>query len=227
MRILLTNDDGIDGPGLEVLVRILAKQHEVIVVAPDKQHSGGSHRITFNGPVHVKPIGPTRFECDGTPADCTRIALGYICPGVDWVISGINAGANLGTDIFLSGTVAAAREAMLLGTSSIAISQYVGDGRSIDWDKTQQLAATVLQNLLSREKPAGKFWNANLPDLTLHDDLHSIATEDCLVDLMPLPNNYHREGDRFVYQDRYHNRQREEGTDVDVCLSGKISISLI
>lgn len=227
MQILITNDDGIDAPGIAILERILSREHEIFIVAPDKQHSGGSHRITFDDPVHITELAANRFSCDGTPADCTRIALNCVCPDVDWVVSGINSGANLGMDLFLSGTVAAAREATYLGTNAIAISQYVGESEELDWERTEQLAESVLSELLGKEIPTGRFWNTNLPDLIAHPQLDQLKIVECPVDIKPLPNNYRREGNRFTYLGRYRDRKHDPGTDVDTCLGGAISLSLV
>jgi 5'-nucleotidase len=229
MNILITNDDGIDAPGIAVLKRILSKDHNVFLVAPDKQHSGGSHRITFDAPVHVEMINPRRYSCDGTPADCTRIGLFHLFEGekIDCVVSGINAGANLGMDLFLSGTVAAAREATFHGTKAIAISQYVGESGKVNWDKTEKLAALILQKTLSYDQLPGRFWNINLPDLVAHPEIDSIKSTECPVDAQPLPNHYHREGNRFVYLGRYRDRQHQPGTDIEVCLTGSVSVSLV
>ena len=110
MKILLTNDDGIDAPGLEALAaaaRCLAG--EVVVVAPAEPHSGCGHRVTTDRPLAVAEIAAGWYRVSGTQADCVRLALGRLVPDAALVISGINAGGNLGADIHLSGTVAAAR----------------------------------------------------------------------------------------------------------------------
>ncbi len=115
MKIVLTNDDGIDSPGLETLNRCAEQLGDVIIVAPQNAQSGIAHRVTTREPIRVNQLGPDRHSVDGTPADCVRIALKVISPDTDWLISGINAGANLGSDVYNSGTVAAAREAAILG----------------------------------------------------------------------------------------------------------------
>ncbi len=122
MRILITNDDGIKSPGLKALKDAFA-EHEVWVVAPDKEQSGQSHSITFRKPVCFEPHGEREFACDGSPADCVMYSsLGAIPVKPDIVVSGINLGANLGTDLIFSGTAAAARQAALMGIPGIAVS---------------------------------------------------------------------------------------------------------
>lgn len=123
MNILLTNDDGIRSPGLQSVKNILGTRHDVFVVAPDGERSGTSHRITLKGPIQLKKIDDGVFSCSGSPADCVIVGLlsGKI-PPPDIVISGINIGPNLGTDLIYSGTAAAARQAVLMGKPALALS---------------------------------------------------------------------------------------------------------
>lgn len=122
MNILLTNDDGISSPGLDALRKSLSK-HDVWVVAPSTQQSGKSHSVTLYDPVRFTSIDKQVFSCDGTPADCVMYSyLGALPIKPDVVVSGINLGANLGTDLIYSGTAAAARQAALMGFPGIAIS---------------------------------------------------------------------------------------------------------
>lgn len=123
MKILLTNDDGIHAEGLLALVKYLEKKHEVWVVAPDKNRSGVSHGITMAEPLKLCQLAENRFSCSGVPADCTFTAInGILNEYPDVVISGINKGPNLGTDIIFSGTAAAARQASFYGIPGIAVS---------------------------------------------------------------------------------------------------------
>lgn len=123
MNILLTNDDGIDSPGLQALEDALSKDHDVYVVAPDGERSGMSHYITMKLPVRAQQRGRNRMAVSGSPADCVILALhGAIEVRPDVVISGPNLGANLGTDVVYSGTVAAARQASFGGVPGIALS---------------------------------------------------------------------------------------------------------
>jgi 5'-nucleotidase len=123
MRILLTNDDGIASPGLRSLEQALLPEHEVWIVAPDSNRSGSSHSITLGTPSRFRRTGDREFTCWGTPADCVLVALMGLVPGpVDLVLSGINLGPNLGTDILYSGTAAAARQAALMGRPAVACS---------------------------------------------------------------------------------------------------------
>lgn len=130
MRILVTNDDGIDAEGLDVLVSYLKKaseksgvNHEIVVIAPESERSGASHAMTLRHPTKVKKLSEGSYTCSGTPADCVIVAgLGVMKDKPELVISGINRGPNLGTDIIYSGTCGAARQAALVGIPAIAVS---------------------------------------------------------------------------------------------------------
>ena len=111
MRILLTNDDGWDAPGLAALKTLAAELGEIHVLAPRDPQSYMSHRVTTDKPMHLVETSANQFHLEGTPADCVRAALREVICDVDWVLAGINRGGNLGADLFTSGTVAAAREA--------------------------------------------------------------------------------------------------------------------
>src|SRR5262245_16698595 len=115
MRFLITNDDGIEAPGLRALVEAARELGSLQVVAPLVPMSTCGHAVTTHTALHLQKRETGSYALDGTPADCVRIALHNIDPEPDWVFSGINAGGNLGVDVFHSGTVAAAREAALQG----------------------------------------------------------------------------------------------------------------
>jgi len=152
MRILLTNDDGISSPGIKLLAAALRDAgHRVIVVAPDKNRSGASHSVVFlHEPIKIKEIEKDTWSCSGTPVDCVIVALLGGIPeidittpqedvlnlknGPDVILSGINLGANLGTDLTYSGTAAAARQGSLFGIVSIALSLVDGENKTYYWD---------------------------------------------------------------------------------------------
>ncbi len=123
MRILLTNDDGIEASGIKALIDALAPGHNVWVVAPENEKSGSSHSITLRDSIRVRALSERKFSCRGNPADCVMVALlGFIPKGIEMVISGINHGPNLGTDILYSGTASAASQAVLMGIPAVAVS---------------------------------------------------------------------------------------------------------
>lgn len=221
-KIIVTNDDGIDAPGLEALRSVCAEWGEVVVVAPEGCHSGMGHRMTTA--IGVTELAPDRFSLSGTPADCARIAIKHLAPDADWLISGINEGGNLGSDVYVSGTVAAAREAALLGMRSIAISQYVARGRKLDWAVSRQRAKFVLSLLLEAEWREGTFWNVNLPH-PAHNDGCEISF--CPLDYQPMDVRFVRKGAVYHYEGDYHARPRAEGHDVTECFGGKITATRV
>ena len=223
MKTILTNDDGIDAPGLQALYHIFKSVGTPIIVAPEQPQSGVSHSVTIRSPIRIKRVGKHRFSISGTPADCARIAVKEIATDAAWLIAGINPGANLGSDVYHSGTVAAAREATLLGYRAIAISQYIAKDCQIDWDITKGHAQTVVNMLLDKDPGPGFFWNVNLPHPLITDVRPDI--QFCGLDIFPHKYTYRKEGDHYVYEGTIHERPREPGKDVDVCFSGNVSIS--
>ena len=165
MNILLTNDDGIDSEGLQKLAKNLraSGKHRVFILAPDINRSGISHALALiNGPVKVSAVEEDSWNCTGFPADCVLLALKGIIPlKPDIVISGINRGANLGTDIIYSGTASAARQASLFGIPAIALSLIGND--PYHWDMAASWSAEHLEELLSYWKKE-TFVNVNIPN---------------------------------------------------------------
>ncbi len=225
MQLLLTNDDGFGAPGLRALEAAAQELGQVVVVAPRHAHSGCSHRVTTDAPLRVEKHQPGRFIVEGTPADCVRMARHGIATETSWVLAGINAGGNLGADVYLSGTVAAVREAVLHGWRGIAFSQYRRKERPFDWERSQALVLPVLRELLTQPSPPGTFWNVNLPHLEPGSAPPQVIV--CPLDPLPLPLSYRQEGDAFHYNGDYHGRRRERGCDVDVCFSGNIAVTRI
>ncbi len=222
MKLLLTNDDGIDAPGLRLLAQIARDFGEVIVVAPDGVRSGCGHQVTNDRPLALTEVRPGEFACDGTPADCTRLGLRHIAPDVDFVLSGVNDGGNLGVDVYMSGTVAAVREAVLLGTPGIALSQYVGRKDSVDWPSRGILLRGVLSQLLASPPPDG-FWNVNFPIWEPSQPKPQII--ECRLDLNRHDVRFEPLEDRWHYRGIYRDRPRSDGHDVDVCFGGQIALT--
>ena len=223
MKIILTNDDGIDAPGLETLTQVVSSSAAVTVVAPGAVNSGVGHRVTCHYPIVVEPRSNSRYSVMGTPADCARLAIKVFAPDADWLVAGINAGANLGSDVYQSGTVAAAREAAILGIKAIAISQYIARDHQIDWDITRRHAETVIKQLLATELDAGTFWNVNLPHPLSHDV--SPPSAFCELDTNPHHYAYRRDGNTYHYEGSIHERPREPDRDVAVCFGGRVAIT--
>jgi len=167
MNILLTNDDGIDSEGLQKLAKLLRSngKYKVSVIAPDVNRSGISNALSLlGGPVKLSALGEDTWCCSGFPADCVLIGLkGVITERPDIVISGINRGENLGSDIIYSGTAAAARQASLSGIPGIALS--LAGRPPFNWDMAASWSAEHVEKLLSHWKE-GAFLNVNIPNQT-------------------------------------------------------------
>lgn len=222
MTFILTNDDGIDAPGIKALLKAVDGK-KVIIAAPKDHLSGCGHQVTTTRPIHVHRRSDSEYAIAGTPADCTRIAVSHICQDVKFILSGINAGGNMGADVYISGTVAAVREAAFHGIPGIAVSHYRKGKRNVDWDTAARWTSSVLADLLARPTTLGTFWNVNLPHLEPGSvDPEVVFCEPCT---QPLPANYRIEGDDFYYVGEYAKRDRTPGSDVDVCFSGKIAVT--
>jgi len=169
MRVLLTNDDGLDSPGLLALARALRPVADVVVVAPEHERSAASHAITLHKPLRAVPaaLGDTglpAWATNGTPADCVLLAvLDLLGRPPDVVVSGINAGANLGMDLIYSGTVSGAVEATLFGIAAIAVS--VASFTDIHWGPAAAFSAHLTQEVHRHGLPKDTFLNVNVPNL--------------------------------------------------------------
>ena len=224
MTFVLTNDDGIDAPGIAALYEALA-DYSPWVVAPDQHLSGCSHQMNRGRPIAIVQQRDRAFAIGGTPADCTRVALGHLCPEATWVISGINAGGNLGADIHVSGTVAAVREAALLRVPGIAISHYIQNRRPVDWARATRLSAQVIDRLMGETLPPGCFWNVNLPHLQPGDrDPEMVFCAPCT---QPLPTEFKIDQGQFHYTGDYGRRRHDPDSDVAVCFGSSIAITKI
>ena len=167
MRVLVSNDDGVDAPGIRVLADGLrAAGHEVTVVAPDRDRSGASNSLTLDQPVRVKELEGRVWRVGGTPTDCVHLALtGLLDADPDIVVSGINSAANLGDDVIYSGTVAAAMEGRFLGLPAIAMSLVTGENSGRHYATAARAAARITARLLVDPLPADTILNVNVPDL--------------------------------------------------------------
>jgi 5'-nucleotidase len=233
--IVLSNDDGVQAPGLATLSELLAPMADCLIVAPSGPQSGVGHAVTTKRPMALDQLGPNRFGLDGTPADCARVALGgraafarnalgeaARAPDL-WLVAGINHGANLGMDVYISGTAAAAREAAILGFPAIAISQYVGKHRKPDWSATAERAIQALEALFLRRPRAGTFWNVNLPHPADESTGHDLVF--CPLDPSPHAFQYENRNGELHWVSDFHSRPRLGGHDIDVCMGGQIAIS--
>jgi len=169
MRILITNDDGVDAPGIAVMQEIARElSDDVWVVAPDGNQSGASHRFTFGRELQLEERAPKVFAViGGSPADCVVAGMTHLCTDQlpDLVLSGVNNGQNLGDIINCSGTAAGAREGTLQGAIGIAMSQSVdySSGRELLWDVARRYGADVVRAILASEPDGEAYFNVNFP----------------------------------------------------------------
>ncbi|HTU10711.1 MAG TPA: 5'/3'-nucleotidase SurE [Allosphingosinicella sp.] len=171
MRILLTNDDGVNATGLEVLERIARGfSDDIWIVAPSEEQSGAGHSLTLSTPLRLRKLGERRFCVTGTPTDAVMMGLAHILADAkpDLILSGVNRGANLGEDVTYSGTVSAAMEGALAGIPSIALSQSYareGMGDTVPFAAAEAWAERVLAPLVAAPFPANTLVNVNFPAL--------------------------------------------------------------
>ena len=169
MRILLTNDDGIDARGLALLERVAARLGDDLwVVAPSEEQSGTGHSLTLTQPIRLRRHGDQRFSVSGTPTDAVMMALAHLMKDnpPDLILSGINRGANLAEDATYSGTVSAAMEGALAGVPSIALSQAYarqGMGATVPFAAAEQWAEKVIATLMTQTMAPGTLVNVNFP----------------------------------------------------------------
>jgi len=235
MHFLITNDDGFDAPGLAALYNALTPLGTVTVVAPSVCHSSKGHAVnTYSELViehkTVEPFGDIHVA-HASPADCVRIGLRALdLPPPDFVVAGINPGANLGVDLFYSGTAAAAREAAIMGIPSIAVSRYIQQGMEINWNGLTEQVTWMIEQLTSDDwrLPSGQFWNVNFP--SAENDSHE---RDFIVAPMGLLSHnigfrtIESAGGRTVIQ--YHADYRSRGMtgscDVSHVLKNQIAVT--
>lgn len=188
MKILVTNDDGIESLGLLQMVDELSKIGDVYVVAPESERSSNSHHLTISGMVRFEqrdiPNAVKAYALWGTPADCTHAALSYLFDEkFDLVVSGINCGPNVSTDIIYSGTVAGAREALILGVPAMAMS--LCNFNPANYDTPARVAREVAEEFMKIEDKDGYLINVNVPDLP-YEELKGVRICDEVASI-----NYH------------------------------------
>jgi 5'-nucleotidase len=163
---LLANDDGIHAPGLKALMQAVSQLAEFVVVAPDANRSGASNALTFDKPLRVEQVDEQRYAINGTPTDCVHLAInGLLGKDPQRVISGINAGANLGDDALYSGTLAAAVEGRFLAQPAVAFS--VTSWLPDHWDAATEIVLRVLRRIDRLQLPPRTVLNVNIPNVAL------------------------------------------------------------
>jgi len=175
MKILVSNDDGYMAEGIIALSETLAELGEITVVAPDRNRSGASNSLTLENPLRLNKMADNVYRVDGTPTDCVHLAItGLLEEEPDMVVSGINAGANLGDDVLYSGTVAAAMEGRFLGLPAIAIS--LNGHTATHYETAAWVAKKLVRQLQTTSLPADTILNVNVPDLPIEEIIGFEAT---------------------------------------------------
>ena len=167
-RILVTNDDGINAPGLDAMIDIASQlSQDVWIVAPEYNQSGAGHSLSLTHPVRARQLSETKFALEGTPTDCVLFAVKHLLkdrkPTI--VLSGVNRGSNMADDVTYSGTIAGAMEGCLLGIPSIAFSQAYTHPHPVKWDTATQFGADVARRVLAGGIPRNVLVNVNFPDV--------------------------------------------------------------
>ena len=231
MKILLTNDDGIDAPLLHAVYDVIADMGEVHVVAPAEVQSATSHAITLH-----RPMAVTEYTCEkftghavyGRPADCVKLALTHLVGPVDLVISGMNHGANVGINIHYSGTVGAAREAAFQGVPAIALSLHLGDRTQHHWPRAAAHARRAIDAALDAGVAPGVLININVP--ILDDGAQPVGMKAVPLNISPMNDRFDlvRDPDATVHyqaKDSMSFTDRGSGTDVDALFAKYITLT--
>ncbi len=167
-RILVTNDDGINAPGLDAMIDIASQlAQDVWIVAPEVNQSGAGHSLSLSHPLRMREVSERKFAIEGTPTDCVLFAVKHLLRDrkPDIVLSGVNRGGNMSDDVTYSGTIAGAMEGCLLGIPSIAFSQPYIHPHPVKWDTATQFGGDVARRVLAMDLPRNIFVNVNFPDV--------------------------------------------------------------
>jgi 5'-nucleotidase len=227
-RILLSNDDGIHAPGLEVLEKIARTlSDDVWVVAPETEQSGASHSLTLHRPLRMRQMGERRFAVDGTPTDCVLLAINHILKDrkPDLVLSGVNHGSNLGEDVTYSGTIAAAMESTLLGVPSIALSQVNRGLGEPPFGIAERHGAEVIGKLTAVSWPVGVLMNVNFPDTQPVTGIR-VGRQGRRISTIELIEGRDPKNRPYVWIGDFTNDETAEpDTDLDAVMHGAIAVT--
>ena len=231
MNILLTNDDGYQAAGINILAESLASRHNVFIVAPSENRSASSNIISISRDLEIRRIGDTVWSCSGFPADCVLVAVKSDLLPVrpDCILSGINEGANMGTDILYSGTCAAARQGTLEGIASVALSLVDPSEKYEHYKTLADFAAQNLETLISlacTERPVS-FVNVNALSLPAYKGA-AIAQSLCARDYgdkMKLTQTDGGYTSSFIAGKP--TTEKAEASDYHICMDGYVSISCV
>lgn len=226
MKILMSNDDGVFAKGLAKLHHTIASEHDVTVVAPDRNCSGASNALSLHQPLRVQRMDNGFYSVSGTPSDCVHLGLSRILEAdPELVVSGINHGANLGDDVVYSGTVAAATEGRYMGLPAIAVSLQGKEGKH--FDTAAKVVLEIINKLTAHPLPANQILNVNVPDVP-YDALKGIQVtrqgrrhraEPMIKDSDPFGHTVYWYGPAGAEQDA------GEGTDFHAVANGYCSVT--
>ena len=230
MKILLTNDDGYNAPGILALYETLQSNHEVLLIAPDREKSAVSHAITLNQAMRVDRVnlnnGGKGYSITGTPADCVKLGLFkfYTSPP-DLVISGINPGSNTGVNLNYSGTVGAVREAALNGIPGIAVSMLKKE-KVLDFFGMSQFVVQIVNKIHDYKLPSGTFLNINAPDIPVDEARGVKITRQASDNLSKqFEKRIDPRNKSYYWYGRIDRIKSEGNTDVNALLENYISIT--
>jgi len=233
MRILLTNDDGIEAPGLDVLQQIASElSDDIWIVAPETDQSGAAHSLTLHEPLRCRTLKDKVFAVKGTPTDCVIMGIRFLIADKppDLVLSGVNRGQNLADDVTYSGTVAGAIEGTLLGVPSIALSlatRFDSSGKT-RWETPMKLGAGLVRRLLDVGWQEGVVLNVNFPDREPEDvvGLEVTAQGRRDQDLLTIEDRMDTRGNPYYWLGFERRRSRPpKGTDLLAVYNGRISVT--
>ena len=235
-RILVTNDDGIDAPGLKIAAKIAAAlSDDVWIVAPAEEQSGASHSLSLSHPVHLIKRGAKRYAVRGTPTDCVMIATRHLLKDnlPTLILSGVNFGQNAAEDVSYSGTVAGAKEGTVFGIPSVALSQAIGfrdNKRTINFGVAEKHGPKVIKKLMSVKWPTGTLMNINFPDIATADKCDIVVTKQGKRDRSVLQLEEREDPRGMPYFWYTFDRKLQTppiGTDIEALYAGNISVTAL
>lgn len=229
-RILVSNDDGINAPGIKVLEKVARLlSPDVWVVAPETEQSAAGHSLTIRRPLRVRRVSRRRFAVDGTPTDAVLLGINHVLKDKKptLVLSGINRGANLGEDVTYSGTVAAAMEAVILGVPAFAFSQYYGPGHPVRWSTAEHWAPGIIRRATAVGWGRNVLMNVNFPDCAADRVSGIEITRQGKRKIGDqLAERFDPRGEPYIWIGAQRAEDRSaKGTDIEAVVRGAISVT--